>query len=67
MNSQTLGLRVAAIIFALVSLAQLARLLSRVEITVAGHALPLWPNAVAFIVAVGLSWWMFKLSRRGEK
>ena len=67
MNSQTIGLRVAAIIFALVSLAQLARLLSRVEIIVAGHPLPLWPNAAAFVIAAGLSWWMFKLSRSGEK
>lgn len=46
MNSQVLGLRVASIIFGLVSLAQLLRLLIRPEVRVAGYELPLWPSAL---------------------
>jgi hypothetical protein len=63
MNSQVLGLRVAAAIFAVVGLMQLVRLVTGVEVEVANHAVPLWPNAMALVVAAGLSYWMFKLSR----
>jgi hypothetical protein len=63
MNSQVLGLQVAGAIFALVGLMQLLRLLTGVEVLVASHAIPLWPNAVALVIAAGLSYWMFKLSR----
>jgi hypothetical protein len=45
-----------------VSLAQLLRLVTRVEVLVAGHAVPLWPSAVALIVAGGLSIWRWRLS-----
>jgi len=65
MNSQVVGLRVASVVFGLVCLAQLARLVTRVEVLLAGHALPLWPNAVAAVVAGGLSYWMWRLSRVG--
>jgi hypothetical protein len=65
MNSRTIGLQVAAVIFGLVSLLQLLRLLTGVEVLVASHAIPLWPNAVAFVVAAALSVWMFRLSRSG--
>jgi hypothetical protein len=64
-NSQTVGLRVASLVFALVCLMQLLRLLTGVEVFVAGHAVPLWPNAIAFLVAGGLSYWMWQLSYRG--
>lgn len=64
-NSQTVGLRVAGVIFALVCLVQLLRLMTGVEVLVAGHEVPLWPNAIAFLVAGGLSYWMWLLSYRG--
>jgi hypothetical protein len=67
MNSRILGLRVAAVIFGLICLAQLLRLLTRVEVLVATHPLPLWPNAVAFVVAAGLCFWMWRLSYRGTE
>jgi hypothetical protein len=67
MNSQTVGLRVASVIFAIVCVAQLLRLVTRVEVLVAGHAVPLWPSAVAALVAAGLSFWMWKLSSGGGK
>ena len=67
MNSQTIGLRVASVIFGLVALAQLLRLVTQVEVLVGGRSMPLWPNAVAFVVAGGLSFWMWRLSYRGDK
>jgi hypothetical protein len=63
MDSQVLGLKVAGAIFGLVALMQLLRLLTGVEVEVAGHSIPLWPNAIAFVIAAGLSFWMFKLAR----
>ena len=62
MNSQILGLRVAGTIFGFMSIAQLARLVVRAEVIVAGHLLPLCPSALAFIILGGLSRWMWKLS-----
>lgn len=62
MASQRTGLLVASIVFALVCIAQLARLAIRPEILVAGHLLPLWPSAIAALVAGGLSFWMWRLA-----
>ena len=67
MNSQILGLRVAGAVFGLMSLAQLMRLVIQLEVIVAGHRLPLWPSALAFVVLGGLSIWMCKLARAQEK
>jgi hypothetical protein len=61
MNSHITGLRVASVVFALMALAQLGRLMLRPEVLVAGHALPLWPSVLAFIVLGGLSLWLWKL------
>jgi hypothetical protein len=41
MNSQVLGLRVASVIFGLMSLAQLLRLVIQPEVLVAGHQMRL--------------------------
>jgi hypothetical protein len=38
------------------------RLVTRVEVLVAGHPMPLWPNALAAVILGGLSLWMWKLS-----
>ena len=62
MRSQMTGLKVAAGVFGLMALAQLARLIVRPEILVAGHRLPLWPSAVAVVFLGGLSAWLLKLS-----
>lgn len=62
MNSKILGLRVAGVIFGLMAIAQLARLLIRPEVLVAGHLVPLWPSALALIILLGLSLWMWNLS-----
>lgn len=63
MNSQTLGLKVAGVVFGLLCLAQLLRLLLRPEVLVAGNQLPLWPSALAVAILGGLSLWMWKLAR----
>ena len=63
MKSQILGLRVASIVFGLMSLAQLARFIMRAELLVAGYHFPLWPSALAFVVLGGLSLWLWRLSR----
>jgi len=67
MNSQTVGLRVAAVVFGFVCLAQLMRLALRVEVVAAGHAVPLWASAVAAVVLGGLSVWMWKLATNGAR
>jgi hypothetical protein len=63
MKSQILGLRVASAVFGLMSFGQLTRLLVRPEVVIEGYLLPLWPSIFAFIVLVGLSLWMWSLSR----
>jgi hypothetical protein len=63
MKSQIIGLRVASIAFGLMALGQLVRLAIRPEVLVAGHLMPLWPSALAFVILGGLSLWMWKLAR----
>ncbi len=63
MNSPILGLRVASVIFGLMSLAQLGRLAIQPQILVAGHEMPLWPSALALVILGGLAFWMWKLAR----
>lgn len=62
MYSNILGLRVASVIFGLVSIAHLVRISIRFEVLVAGHLVPLWASALAFVIFGGLSLWMWKLS-----
>lgn len=62
MRSQIVGLRIAAIIFELVFLAHLFRVLTRVDVLVAGHEVPVWANVVGAVISGALGWWMWKLS-----
>ena len=63
MGAQTIGLRVAGTIFGLIAIAQLARFVAGVGVTVAGFTVPLWPSAIASLVMVALSVWLWRLSR----
>jgi hypothetical protein len=63
MNSQILGLRVASIVFGLMSLAQLLRLVIQPDVLVAGYRMPLWPSALALLALGGLAVWLWMLSR----
>jgi hypothetical protein len=67
MNSQTTGLRAESVVFGLMAIAQLARLLIRPEVVVAGYSMPLWPSVLALIILGGLSLWMWKLARAPTK
>ena len=69
MNAQIFGLRVAGTVFGIVCIAQLVRLLffSGVRVTVGGFEMPLWPNAVAFVILGGLCIWMWTLSYGSRK
>ena len=62
MNSQTLGLRVAGIIFAIFALGHVVRLIKQAEVLVAGNQIPMWVSVVALIIAGGLSLWLWRLS-----
>ncbi|NUM54487.1 MAG: hypothetical protein HUU46_12640 [Candidatus Hydrogenedentes bacterium] len=67
MSTQVIGLRVAAVIFGLVCLAQFIRFISGTSVIVASHALPLWPSAVAAVVAGGLCIWLWSLTVGGGR
>ena len=53
----------ACLLLALIALLQLARLLLGWEITVNGHPIPLWPSAVATLIAGALSVLVWRESR----
>jgi hypothetical protein len=63
-NFKIIGLRAASVVFGLMALAQLARLLIRPEIIVAGYSMPLWPSVLAVIFLGGLSIWLWILARK---
>ncbi|HMC26404.1 MAG TPA: hypothetical protein VKM56_01280 [Verrucomicrobiae bacterium] len=63
MNSQIVGLRTASIIFGLMCLGQLCRLLTRAEVVVQGHPVPLWASGLGVVIAGSLSIWLWKLSK----
>ena len=56
----------ATVLLALIALAQLVRLILRVEVTAAGVTVPLWLSALAFVVAggVALTLWLESRGRR---
>ena len=62
MNSQTTGLRVASIVFALFALGHILRLIKHAQVTVGTHHAPMWVSVIALIIAGGLSIWMWRLS-----
>jgi len=46
----------AALIFALVAIGQLARALMRLPVTIGQTSIPVWASWVAFVVAATLAW-----------
>ncbi len=68
MNSPTTALRVGGTVFGLVCLAQLGRLVTGLEVTAAGHVVPMWPSVLAFLLTGGLCAWLWWLTlKKGEK
>ena len=67
MNSQTAGLRVAGTIFGVVSAVHLLRLLTQVEVVIAGWPMSLWMNAVGGVITAGLCVWLWRLAASAPK
>jgi hypothetical protein len=53
----------AVILFWLIALAQLLRVLLRVEVTAGGVTIPLWISVVAFIILAVLGVWLWRERR----
>jgi len=62
-KSRVVGLRMASIVFGVISVAHLTRLIIRLDVLVAGHLMPLWPSALAFVILGALSLWLWNLAR----
>ena len=63
MNSQIMGLRVAGVVFGLMSLAQLLRVFLQPAVMIAGHMVPVWPSILAFVILASLCLWLLTLAR----
>ncbi len=57
---------VASIVLGLIALAQLLRVLFRVEVKAGGIDIPLWPSVFAVIVFGALGIWLWR-ERRGQE
>jgi len=64
MNSQTTGLRVASIVFALFAVGHILRLIKHAQVVVGTHHIPMVVSGVGLIIAAGLSIWMWRLSSK---
>lgn len=60
---QKIALRTVGIIFLLAAITHLGRLIVRPQIMAGNFVMPLWPSAVAVIVALALAVWMFKSAK----
>jgi hypothetical protein len=54
----------AAVIFAVIAILQLARALAGLPVTVGSFAIPILPSWIAAIVLAGLAWLGYRASRR---
>lgn len=63
-HSRTLALRVVTVLAGLFALAHLGRLLTQLEIRIAGHAVPLWLSFIAMFIGIGAAWWLGNLAFR---
>ncbi len=54
----------AGVVFLLVSSVHLARLIFKFEMTIAGKTVPLWVNAVGFVITLALSIWLFVAQKK---
>jgi hypothetical protein len=59
--------RLAASIFAVIAVLQLARALAGWPVTIGGTTIPVWPSWLAFVVAGGLAWLGFSASDNEEQ
>ncbi|AOS97336.1 hypothetical protein AUP74_01906 [Microbulbifer aggregans] len=64
MNTPSGGLKLSSILFGLMALGQLWRLVAQPEVLMSGVPVPVWPSALAFILLLVLSIWLWRLSKR---
>ena len=64
MSRQSLGLRVASMVFGIVAAGHLLRLATGAEIVIAGWEVPVVVNLLGAVIAGGLCIWLWRLSRR---
>ena len=62
MNAQATGLRVAALVFALVAIGHLWRLFAKAQVVIGTTQIPMWISVAGLVVAGTLSIWMWRLS-----
>lgn len=62
---KNLALLVSGVVFAIVAIAHLLRIYWGTEIMVSGNVLPMSVSYVGFVVALGLSLWMFVVRKKG--
>ena len=62
MNSPRGGLRVAAFIFAIISLAHVSRFLAHYPIQIGDFSVPQWPSIVAVLLFGLLAIWFWRLA-----
>jgi len=62
MNSPSMALRVAAIVFGVVCLGHIWRLIEQFDVRIGPHHIPMWLSVVAALGAALLSFWMWRLS-----
>jgi hypothetical protein len=55
---------VAGIFLILIALAQLCRVIFKIDISAAGIEIPFWPSAVAFIFLISLAAWLLTERRK---
>ena len=67
MNSPTLGLRVASVLFGLASLAHLVRLFTKLQVVIGTCYIQRRWNLVAFIILAALCVWMWRLASQLAK
>lgn len=63
MGSQRFGLRVAAFLFTIFTIAHVIRLVRQAEVVVGGWTVPLWGSWVFVFIAGMLSVWFWSLSK----
>jgi uncharacterized membrane protein len=62
MNSPILGLRIASVVFGLISLGQLLRILFHIQVIVGSHLVGRRWSAIVVILTAGLCAWLWSLT-----
>jgi len=66
-TNQHAGLRVAGLIFVLISIAHIARVAIGLEIRIGGQTVPMWPSTIAAVLFGVLGVWLWRLPGRDKQ